>query len=259
MYNIRGLTMAKATSEEWVKKAMSVHGTRYLYTNTCYVDYRERIIVTCRVHGDFIQIPGSHIAGKGCYRCGNVKKSRSLKRLKGMTRREWILKASENNAGRYNYDLVKYVDTRTPVEIQCLTHGSFWTNPRQHLLGHGCKKCADEGNKGLYSDSYFLKFPERKDDFGILYFLKFTNRCTFEIFYKVGITSCNVIDRMYSNTKTHNIEILVEVSTTIYNAYTKEQYILETFSEFRYRPIVAIRGGNTECLSINIANEIKEI
>lgn len=46
-------------------------------------------------------------------------------------------------AGRhYDYSKVVYVNAKTPVEIVCEVHGSFWQAPANHIGGQGCPLCA---------------------------------------------------------------------------------------------------------------------
>lgn len=176
-----------------------------------------------------------------------------------LTTAEWLEKAANAHGDFFDYSKVKYVNARTNVEVGCPDHGYFWTNPRQHYLGHGCKKCANANLQGLYSTKYFDKFPDKKTTPAILYFLQYTSKDTGEVFYKTGITSNSISERVSIDKKSHYIEILMDRVMTLYDAYTKEQYILERFSEFKYRPKHEMRGGNTECLSRDITNEIKEI
>lgn len=41
----------------------------------------------------------------------------------------------------FDYSRVQYVSAKTPVEILCPLHGSFWQSPTNHLSGKGCPKC----------------------------------------------------------------------------------------------------------------------
>lgn len=47
------------------------------------------------------------------------------------------------HGNRYDYSKVNYIHSKIKVEIVCSIHGSFWQEPRTHLQGYGCKKCAD--------------------------------------------------------------------------------------------------------------------
>lgn len=60
---------------------------------------------------------------------------------------EFILGAEKVHRKRYDYSRVAYVNAGTKVEIGCLEHGPFWTQPNNHLRGRGCPKCAAKSSK----------------------------------------------------------------------------------------------------------------
>ena len=43
----------KLTTEEFIERAIKVHGDRYDYSKTKYVNHRTKVIITCKEHGDF--------------------------------------------------------------------------------------------------------------------------------------------------------------------------------------------------------------
>ena len=57
------------TTEEFIGKAMEVHGDRYDYAHTSYALIKEPVTVTCPTHGDFQQSAEGHLAGHGCRQC----------------------------------------------------------------------------------------------------------------------------------------------------------------------------------------------
>ena len=60
---------SRLTQQEFIRKAKQVHGDKYDYSKTIYVNARTKITVTCLQHGDFEQYAASHLAGKGCPKC----------------------------------------------------------------------------------------------------------------------------------------------------------------------------------------------
>ena len=67
----RSVEMAN-TTEYFIKKCTEIHNGKYSYEKTHYVNNRERVIVTCPIHGDFSIMAGNHMHnGKGCPMCGN--------------------------------------------------------------------------------------------------------------------------------------------------------------------------------------------
>ena len=58
------------TTAEFIARARDVHGFKYHYDKTEYVNMREQVLITCEKHGDFSQMATNHLGGKGCRGCG---------------------------------------------------------------------------------------------------------------------------------------------------------------------------------------------
>lgn len=54
---------------------------------------------------------------------------------------KFIDKANNIHNNQYDYSQMNYVNSYTPVEIICATHGSFLQRPRVHLEGGKCPSC----------------------------------------------------------------------------------------------------------------------
>ena len=59
----------KLTTEEFIEKAKSVHGDKYDYSMSVYKNSRTSLKIICPKHGEFMQIPHSHLSGQGCPCC----------------------------------------------------------------------------------------------------------------------------------------------------------------------------------------------
>ena len=143
--------MRKLTTQEFIEKARKVHQNRYKYQKTVYTTSRQKIIITCPIHGDFEQIASSHLQGHGCPSCVGLKKS---------TSEEFINKAKQIHNNKYDYSKVDYVNNHTKICIICSKHGPFWQKPNCHLNGHGCEKCGDI-KKGLSNRLTIEEFVKR--------------------------------------------------------------------------------------------------
>lgn len=53
----------------------------------------------------------------------------------------FLQKAAAKHANKYDYSLVHYIDSRTPITIICPEHGQFTQSPTNHLRSTGCKRC----------------------------------------------------------------------------------------------------------------------
>ncbi|MGL4852489.1 MAG: zinc-ribbon domain-containing protein [Tannerellaceae bacterium] len=60
----------KYSTEEWIEEAIAVHGDRYDYSLTDYINSKTVVSITCSIHGVFQQVPSEHLSGKGCKWCG---------------------------------------------------------------------------------------------------------------------------------------------------------------------------------------------
>ena len=58
------------TTQDFIEKANIRHNNLYDYLKVDYKSSREKIIISCKTHGDFIQTPNDHLNGCGCQKCG---------------------------------------------------------------------------------------------------------------------------------------------------------------------------------------------
>lgn len=56
-------------TEYFKEKASKVHNYKYDYTKSEYKNQSEKVIITCPVHGDFLQTAHEHLSGNGCQKC----------------------------------------------------------------------------------------------------------------------------------------------------------------------------------------------
>ena len=130
--------MGKDKREEFIKKAKKVHGDKYDYSKVDYINSQTKVCIICPEHGEFWQIPASHIRGYKCPECGNYNRG-SKKRI---SKEEFIKKAKEVHGDKYDYSKVEYINANTKVCIICPEHGEFWQEPVVHIKQKsGCPKC----------------------------------------------------------------------------------------------------------------------
>lgn len=123
--------MKKLTTETFISSSISVHGIKYDYSYTNYIDSYSYVDINCSDHGIFSQRANHHLRGHGCPYCSGVK-SCTL---------EFIKKSTQKHGNKYDYSKVNYINKRTKVEIICKIHGVFVQEPRKHLFGQGCPSC----------------------------------------------------------------------------------------------------------------------
>jgi len=129
---------AKLTSLEFIQRATKIHKNLYIYSNSIYSGMHKKLIIICYKHGEYLQSPANHLAGKGCPKCKNEKTSIRCKH----STLDFITKAQKIHDGVYDYSQVVYKLDNQKITILCKEHGEFTQSPRSHLSGNGCPKCA---------------------------------------------------------------------------------------------------------------------
>lgn len=127
--------VAKRTYDtDWfVAQARLVHGDKYDYPRTEYINSQRKVIITCKIHGDFWQRPIDHLKGCGCRACAGNKK---------LTTQEFIENAKKVHGDRFDYTGVEYKGAHIPITIVCKDCGAIInTTPHSHVVGGGCVNC----------------------------------------------------------------------------------------------------------------------
>jgi len=133
----------QSNASEIAKLFSSVHNNKYDYSKASYNGASSKIEIICPLHGSFWQRPSHHLhRGQGCPQCSNLSKAH--------TRESFIKRAKYVHNNKYDYNSSKYNGSREKIEIICPSHGSFWQRPCDHLIGKGCKKCANEDHRKKY-------------------------------------------------------------------------------------------------------------
>lgn len=128
---------SRMSLEEFIRKAIAIHGGRYSYDKVEYTGYHDPVTITCREHGDFHKSPSNHLKRTNPQGCPKCKVPASRK-----TTEQFVEEARVIHADRYDYSLVDYRGNKLPVKIICPTHGAFEQEAKSHLNGHGCPDCA---------------------------------------------------------------------------------------------------------------------
>lgn len=118
--------------EGFIEKARAVHGNRYGYESVVYALNKGKVVITCKIHGDFEQRPKDHLNGRGCAKCAGLHR---------YSTQEWIREAIGVHGDLYDYGRAAYVRSFDKVIITCKKHGDFEQRPASHLMGVGCPSC----------------------------------------------------------------------------------------------------------------------
>lgn len=157
--------MGKITTEEWIKRAREIHGDKYDYSKSEYINARTNITMICHEkdehgvkHGEFSITPNHHLQGQGCPKC---KRGFSVKKTEN-----FIEKSKLIHGDKFDYSEVKYIKNNLKVRIICHEkdklgeeHGEFLMRPNDHLMGVGCPKCGNKRRSELkkYSLNEFIE------------------------------------------------------------------------------------------------------
>jgi len=131
----------------FIDKAQKLYGSYYDYSAISYDGSESPVQIICPLHGEFKQAARDHLQGFGCSACG-------INRLSELNRkdfRQFIAEATVIHGSQYDYTKSHYINQDTQIDIVCKDHGVFTQNPRHHLRGQGCQKCAiSSGQNSLY-------------------------------------------------------------------------------------------------------------
>jgi len=242
----------------YIEKAKLIHENKYDYSNVKYIDSKSKIIIICPIHGEFEQVPASHLQGIGCIKCAGKNKN---------TTKEFIERAKNKHGCRYNYTIVEYINNKSKIKIICTIHGIFEQIPNSHLSGQGCPKCA---NKNLRIDEYLEKARLKhndKYDYSLVDYINNKSKikiiCPKHGFFEqklknhlngsgcfkcavenISLTQLEFIERA---NKKHNYKYDY-VNTVYVNAHTKIKIICSKHGEFSQLPFDHLNGsGCSKC------------
>lgn len=243
----------KSNTKEFIKKALILHGDKYLYDNVNYINSATPVEIICKEHGIFKCTPNNHLFGKGCRICGREKLYRGNRKDLSY----YIEKANKIHDNKYTYDYA--ADTfngyMSDIIVTCPIHGNFLTSVVYHITN---KKCCPECSGIPAGGKKFSKSSWAKGKEHLLkhvYLIKLFN--LEESFLKIGITTQEFKSR-FSGIP-YNYQLLYNYSS--YSAdiiWDIEKHILKEFKNFKYKPALPF-GGSTECLLVNKDEIINKI
>ena len=121
------------TTDIFIEKAKIIHKDTYDYSKVKYINNKTKVSIICKIHGNFMQTPQSHLNGSGCKKCSDTNFTHTIA--------TFIEKAKIIHGNKYDYSKVKYINNKTKVNIICKIHGIFMQTPHSHLNENGCRKC----------------------------------------------------------------------------------------------------------------------
>lgn len=124
-------------TKNFIEKAKKIHGDKYDYSKTLYKRCDEKVIIICKLHGEFEETPRNHLdkrTKEHCPKCNNrITPNRD----------NFIERANIIHSNKYSYDKVGEIKrVKDIVTITCPIHGDFDQEVNSHLQGRGCPYCS---------------------------------------------------------------------------------------------------------------------
>ena len=139
----------KLSQTSFLERAIIKHKDLYDYPKTIVKSKNDKVVVTCKIHGDFEQLPANHLKGSGCPKCAQIKRTEDQR----YSKEDFINSVSEKHQHKYDYSESEYLNSQTKIKIICAIHGDFYMKPNSHHSGQGCPQCGRlNANKNIALD-----------------------------------------------------------------------------------------------------------
>lgn len=145
---------------EFIDLAIKVHGDKYDYSKTEYVNGAYKITIICKTHKtEFLQSGAMHLKGNGCPQCYEDRRGDAKIFAASAS---FVSEANViHGYGTYNYSKVDYKSCDSLVTIGCNKCGEdFLQTPSGHKQGYGCQLCA-KNERGLLLRSNTQEFIDK--------------------------------------------------------------------------------------------------
>lgn len=232
----------KMTTQDFINKAIEVHGNAYDYSKSKYTASRHKLEILCKEHGRFWQTANSHLCGHGCPNCRNELISATQRKDT-----KWFVERAEKMHGNcYDYSLVNYRTMQDKVTIICKKHGKFEQLANTHLRGGTCLKCAVETREYNPNSAFGIAGYYNTSLPSSLYVVKLGDSCI-----KVGLSK-DITNRLkvLSRQSGHPVEMVCSIQGPANKLFRLERKIIFKSGLKRHYPEESF-SGSTECLELS--------
>ena len=157
--------------DSFILKADLIHSKKYDYSKVEYINNKTKVCIICPKHGEFWQIPNSHLSGQGCPMCKTSKLENDIKKVLNENNIKYThQKRFKNWLGMQSLDF--YIPSKN-IAIECQGMQHFKNERRYQKLDEiqerdrKKKKLCKENNVHLiyYVPEIFAEFMEKDDVF----------------------------------------------------------------------------------------------
>lgn len=134
----------------FLKKSNLIHNYTYDYSKVNYINNKTKVIISCKIHGDFLQRPDMHLIGQGCPKC-NISKNEQLIK-------NFLLSNSLNFIHQMKFENCKYkkeliFDFYLPNKSTCIEYDG-----EQHFIPiYGKEKLEEIKKRDKIKNIYCIK------------------------------------------------------------------------------------------------------
>lgn len=153
----------KLDKEEFINRSIKKHGHKYKYDNVEYINQYTPVKIFCPKHGDFEQIPKSHMNGYGCSKCATdkFKVMYTGKNKIHKLQHSQIISNLKDMFPDYDYSRA-YIEDKgrdsTINDVVCKKHGNFSKRLTNHYRQkQGCNLC---GSNKLSKEEFIKRSDE---------------------------------------------------------------------------------------------------
>lgn len=159
--------MRKLTTEEFIERSKKVHGDRYDYSSTIYIDMNKKVIIVCHKHGPFMQTAIRHIHGSGCKKCAmETLHTGNFQGVQG-----FIDNIHPDYKSKYDLSQLVYKGQKYKVTVICPKHGPWQASPKHIptknttvMNGANCPECARDRQRST-TEEFITKAKAMKKPF----------------------------------------------------------------------------------------------
>ena len=147
--------------ESWISRAKNIHGDKFNYSQTKYINATTKLDIICPIHGLQTMLPHHHLQGYGCGKCGKEQINKSNGRQ--LSTESFIEKIKEFNLN-LSFEKTIYKSKRSSLIVTCPIHGDYETKGEILLKGCGCPKCkSSKGESKIREvlDIFNIKYLEQ--------------------------------------------------------------------------------------------------